>query len=99
MFLVQGTPGREQLGGRSLAVLGSAGVPQGQIYALVDISQGRLSEWMTGKRKPKLVSTFFTATARPAGERPRNTRPMPPAPSLACSALFRRTGVLRRSRS
>jgi hypothetical protein len=37
---------------------GSAGVTQGQISALVDIPQGRLSEWRTGKRKPKGVSIF-----------------------------------------
>jgi hypothetical protein len=33
-------------------------VTQGQISTLVDIPQGRLSEWRTGKRKPKGVSTF-----------------------------------------
>ena len=44
--------------GTVISALGSAGVTQGQISALVDVPQGRLSEWRTGKRKPKGVSTF-----------------------------------------
>jgi hypothetical protein len=44
--------------GAVVAALGSAGITQGQISALVDIPQGRLSEWMTGKREPKAVTTF-----------------------------------------
>jgi hypothetical protein len=44
--------------GTVIAALGSAGVTQGQISALTGFPQGRLSEWMTGKREPKAASTF-----------------------------------------
>ena len=44
--------------GAVISALGSAGVTQGQISALTGVSQGRLSEWRTGKRKPKGVATF-----------------------------------------
>ena len=44
--------------GAVIAALGSAGVTQGRISALTGIPQGRLSEWMTGKREPKAASTF-----------------------------------------
>jgi hypothetical protein len=44
--------------GAVISALGSAGVTQGQISALTGVPQGRLSEWMTGKRKPKAVTTF-----------------------------------------
>jgi hypothetical protein len=44
--------------GAVIAALGSAGVTQGQISALTGVPQGRLSEWMTGKRKPSAVNTF-----------------------------------------
>jgi transcriptional regulator with XRE-family HTH domain len=44
--------------GTVVAALGSGGLTQGQISALTGISQGRLSEWMTGKRKPAKQSTF-----------------------------------------
>jgi hypothetical protein len=44
--------------GAVISALGSAGVTQGQISALTGVSQGRLSEWRTGKREPKGVSTF-----------------------------------------
>ena len=35
-----------------------AGLNQGRIAELTGIPQGRLSEWKTGKREPKGVSTF-----------------------------------------
>jgi transcriptional regulator with XRE-family HTH domain len=44
--------------GTVIAVLGSHGVAQGQLAGLTGISQGRLSEYMTGKRKPRAASTF-----------------------------------------
>ena len=44
--------------GAVISALGSAGVTQGQISALTGVPQGRLSEWMTGKRAPKAASTF-----------------------------------------
>jgi hypothetical protein len=36
----------------------SLGVAQGQIAELTSISQGRLSEWVTRKRRPRASSTF-----------------------------------------
>ena len=44
--------------GAVIAALGSAGITQGQISALTSFPQGRLSEWMTGKREPKAATTF-----------------------------------------
>lgn len=44
--------------GTVISALGSAGITQGQISALTGLPQGRLSEWRTGKREPKGVSTF-----------------------------------------
>jgi transcriptional regulator with XRE-family HTH domain len=44
--------------GTVISALGSAGITQGQISALTGVPQGRLSEWRTGKREPKGVSTF-----------------------------------------
>ena len=44
--------------GAVISALGSAGITQGQISALTGVPQGRLSEWRTGKREPKGVSTF-----------------------------------------
>lgn len=44
--------------GTIISALGSAGITQGQISALTGLPQGRLSEWRTGKREPKGVSTF-----------------------------------------
>jgi transcriptional regulator with XRE-family HTH domain len=41
-----------------IAAFGSAGVTQGRVSALTGIPQGRLSEWMTGKREPRAASTF-----------------------------------------
>jgi hypothetical protein len=45
--------------GAVISALGSAGITQGQISALTGLPQGRLSEWRTGKREPKGVSTFL----------------------------------------
>src|SRR3984885_2158665 len=44
--------------GAVISALGSAGITQGQVSALTGVPQGRLSEWKTGKREPKGVSTF-----------------------------------------
>jgi transcriptional regulator with XRE-family HTH domain len=44
--------------GTVITVLKSLGVAQGQIAELTGISQGRLSEWATGKRTPRATSTF-----------------------------------------
>ena len=44
--------------GTVIAVLGSHGVAQGQLAGLTGIGQGRLSEYMTRKRKPRAASTF-----------------------------------------
>jgi transcriptional regulator with XRE-family HTH domain len=44
--------------GTVIAVLGSHGVTQGQISELTGKAQGRLSEYMTGKRQPRGVKTF-----------------------------------------
>ena len=44
--------------GAIILVLKTLGVTQGQISELTGISQGRLSEWATGKRKPRSPSTF-----------------------------------------
>jgi transcriptional regulator with XRE-family HTH domain len=44
--------------GTVITVLKSLGVAQGQIAELTGISQGRLSEWTTGKRTPRATSTF-----------------------------------------
>ena len=44
--------------GTVITVLMSLGVAQGQVAELTGISQGRLSEWATGKRKPRATSTF-----------------------------------------
>jgi transcriptional regulator with XRE-family HTH domain len=44
--------------GTVITVLKSLGVAQGQIGELTGISQGRLSEWATGKRTPRATSTF-----------------------------------------
>ena len=44
--------------GTVIAVLGAHGLTQGQIGSLTGTSQGRLSEWMTGKRQPRATSTF-----------------------------------------
>jgi transcriptional regulator with XRE-family HTH domain len=60
--------------GAVIAALRSAGVTQGVISGLTGIPQGRLSEWMTGKREPRAVTSFqnfadglgFPAAARRA---------------------------------
>src|ERR1700722_14364782 len=44
--------------GAVIAALGSAGVSQGQVSALTGFPQGRLSEWVTGRREPKAASTL-----------------------------------------
>jgi transcriptional regulator with XRE-family HTH domain len=44
--------------GAVIIVLGAHGLPQQQIAAVTGISQGRLSEWVTGKRQPKAATTF-----------------------------------------
>jgi transcriptional regulator with XRE-family HTH domain len=44
--------------GTVITLLRAHGVTQGQISALTGISQGRLSEWVTRKRRPQASSTF-----------------------------------------
>jgi tetratricopeptide (TPR) repeat protein len=44
--------------GAVIAVLGAHGITQGQLSALTDIPQGRLSEYKTHKREPAATSTF-----------------------------------------
>jgi hypothetical protein len=44
--------------GAVIAALKSGGITQGRISALTGIPQGRLSEYATGKRKPRASSTF-----------------------------------------
>jgi tetratricopeptide (TPR) repeat protein len=44
--------------GAIIRILGTHGVTQGQIASLTGISQGRLSEYKTGKRLPLASSTF-----------------------------------------
>jgi transcriptional regulator with XRE-family HTH domain len=44
--------------GAVVAALGAAGLTQGRLVELTGIPQGRLSEWRTGKREAKAVSTF-----------------------------------------
>jgi transcriptional regulator with XRE-family HTH domain len=44
--------------GRIITILKAHGVTQGQISELTGIAQGRLSEWVRGKRVPQASSTF-----------------------------------------
>jgi transcriptional regulator with XRE-family HTH domain/tetratricopeptide (TPR) repeat protein len=44
--------------GTVISALGTGGLTQGRIAELTGLSQGRLSEWKTGKRAPKGVTTF-----------------------------------------
>jgi hypothetical protein len=44
--------------GTVITILSADGVTQGQIADLTGITQGRLSEWATRKRKPRASSTF-----------------------------------------
>src|ERR1700726_4422584 len=44
--------------GTVISALRTGGLTQGRIAELTGISQGRLSEWVTGKREPKGVTTF-----------------------------------------
>src|ERR1700734_3853842 len=44
--------------GMVISALGTGGLTQGRIAGLTGLSQGRLSEWATGKRMPKAVTTF-----------------------------------------
>jgi predicted XRE-type DNA-binding protein len=44
--------------GTVISALKTGGLTQGHIAELTGISQGRLSEWVTGKREPKGVTTF-----------------------------------------
>jgi hypothetical protein len=54
---VLGALARRDLG-MVITALGGSGMAQGRISELTGIPQGRLSEWRTGKREPKGVSTF-----------------------------------------
>jgi len=44
--------------GAVISAFRTGGLTQGRIAELTGISQGRLSEWVTGKREPKGVTTF-----------------------------------------
>jgi hypothetical protein len=44
--------------GTVISALGTGGLTQGRISELTGFPQGRLSEWVTGKREPKAVTTF-----------------------------------------
>jgi transcriptional regulator with XRE-family HTH domain len=44
--------------GTVISALGTGGLTQGRIAELTGLSQGRISEWATGKRAPKAVTTF-----------------------------------------
>jgi transcriptional regulator with XRE-family HTH domain len=44
--------------GAVVGILGALGVSQGKIAELTGISQGRLSEWVRGRRVPRASSTF-----------------------------------------
>jgi hypothetical protein len=80
---------KRDLGG-VISVLGSAGVTQGQISALTGFPQGRLSEWMTGKREPRAASTFqkfADGLGLPtAARRALGLSPAEPTPDTACPA-------------
>ena len=81
--------------GAVISALGTGGLTQGQISALTGIPQGRLSEWKTGKREPKGVTTFQKfadgvglppAARRALGltppQQPRHRDPAPPTLTL-----------------
>lgn len=44
--------------GTVISALGRGGLTQGRIAELTGVPQGRLSEWVTGKREPRAVTTF-----------------------------------------
>lgn len=75
--------------GTIIRILGAHGVTQGKIASLTGISQGRLSEYKTGKRQPEASSTFESfadGLAMPAHSR----RALGLAPAAGSSAT--RTG-------
>jgi transcriptional regulator with XRE-family HTH domain len=45
--------------GAVITVLNAHGLTQGQIAGLTGLTQGRLSEWAGGKRKPQAATTFL----------------------------------------
>jgi transcriptional regulator with XRE-family HTH domain len=74
--------------GTVITVLMTLGVAQGQVAELTGISQGRLSEWATRKRKPRATSTFESFAdglgMPPAARQALGLAPEPPAiPGLA----------------
>jgi transcriptional regulator with XRE-family HTH domain len=74
--------------GTVITVLMSLGVTQGQIGELTGKTQGRLSEWRTGKRRPRATSVFESFADGldfpPAARRALGlTAAAPAAPSLA----------------
>lgn len=68
--------------GAVITALNSAGLTQGRISALTSISQGRLSEYRTGKRQPHATSVF-EAFANGIGMPPAARRALGLAPSAA----------------
>jgi transcriptional regulator with XRE-family HTH domain len=71
--------------GAIIIALNSAGLTQGRISSLTSISQGRLSEYRTGKRQPQATSVF-EAFANGIGMPPAARRALGLAPSAAASA-------------
>jgi len=65
--------------GRVIMILGAQGLTQGRISELTGISQGRLSEWASRKRKPR-ASSVFEAFADGLG--------LPPAARQALGLAF-----------
>jgi hypothetical protein len=90
--------------GRVIAILSANKVTQGQVSELTGIPQGRLSEYMTGKRTPRASSTFQTfadglampraarqalgLAADPAGSSPIPGRPTPASRPSAEAGLI-----------
>ena len=73
--------------GTVIAVLGSHGVAQGQLAGLTGIGQGRLSEYMTRKRKPRAASTF-AKFADGLGMPPATREALGLAPDSSSAASF-----------
>ena len=73
--------------GTVIAILGSHGVAQGQLAGLTGIGQGRLSEYMTRKRKPRAASTF-AKFADGLGMPPATREALGLAPDSSSAASF-----------
>jgi transcriptional regulator with XRE-family HTH domain len=71
--------------GAIITALNSAGLTQGRMSALTGITQGRLSEYATGKHKPR-SSTVFKAFADGIGLPPAARRALGLAPAAGSPA-------------